>query len=191
MTRAPRRRNSAAYRPGPHPASSTVRPVTGSASRSTASRSTTGGSGMGVIGSSGSGHRVPRRRCVLPGEVRSTRVPMAEPLYSPVISRVAPAHCCAEAPSEPGLAAFTASGSSKSCGLAGSQKCGGGVVADVVSSLTGHVCETTAKGIRRATDRCDRGADRFAGGPQPVFPLARALPYCQRSSTKRTTPSAT
>jgi hypothetical protein len=31
-------------------------------------------------------------------EVRSTRVPIAERLLAPVMSRVAPAHCCAGAP---------------------------------------------------------------------------------------------
>jgi hypothetical protein len=66
------------------------------------------------------------------------------------MSRVAPAHCCAEAPSEPDWRLSPHPAQASPAGLQAVRSAGGGVVADVVSSLTSHVCETTAKGIRRA-----------------------------------------
>src|SRR6516164_3165585 len=87
----------------------------------------------------------------------------------PSSCRVGPAHCCAGPPSEPGRAAFTASGSSKPGWLVGVVQCRAAAFAAV------GVYETGVSLLRRARfPRRDR-VDRLAGGGEPLFPLPRVL----------------
>jgi hypothetical protein len=80
------------------------------------------------------------------------------------------------APLRTGRAAFTASGSSKPLRLAGRQKCCAAAGADG-SALAIGVYETGFDFVRCAVlPHHDVLLDqRFAGGRQPLFPLARAL----------------
>ncbi|PZS19817.1 MAG: hypothetical protein DLM57_03245 [Pseudonocardiales bacterium] len=103
-------------------------------------------------------------------------MPIAVRFCLPIISRVAPAHCCAGAPSEPDLRLSPHLGSSKPRGLVGWQKCGLSTVSGEESSLTVRVCETDSKSVRRAFVPVDDVllGDRFPGRGQPLFPLAWA-----------------
>src|SRR5680860_406996 len=76
------------------------------------------------------------------------------------------------APLRTGLAAFTASGSSKPRGLAGRQKCCARAVAEVPALALG-VDETEFRLVRRAVPPHGEVAlgYRLAGGRQPLFPL--------------------
>src|SRR5680860_1841236 len=80
------------------------------------------------------------------------------------------------APLRTGLAAFTASGSSKPRGLAGRQKCCARAVAEVPALALG-VDETEFRLVRRAVPPHGEVAlgYRLAGGRQPLFPLLWAL----------------
>jgi hypothetical protein len=108
--------------------------------------------------------------------LRSRSVIIADADPMPRMSRVAPAHCCAAAPSEPDLRLSPHLGSSKPRWLAGWQKCGPGTVSGEGSSLTVRVCETDSKSVRRAVVPVDDVllGYRFPGRGQPLFPLAWA-----------------
>src|SRR4029450_11039782 len=92
------------------------------------------------------------------------------------MSRVAPAHYCVGAPSEPDWRLSPHLGSSKPRGLAGWQKCGLACASGEVPPLTVCMRETDSKSVRRAVIPVDDVLldDRLPGSGQPLFPLAWA-----------------
>lgn len=95
-------------------------------------------------------------------------------------SQVAPAHCCAEAPSEPDVRLIDASGSSKPLGLAGGagfpDHCLPGLVSwqaiDVQETVIGSiVCSETTSG--RVGD--ELAFHRLLDCREPLFPVLRRL----------------
>src|ERR1700758_2171163 len=102
-----------------------------------------------------------------PARARRRESPCSSP--ATCLCRVGPAHFCAGPPSEPGRAAFTASGSSKPRLLVG---VGQGQAAALAAA---GVYETGVSLLRPARfPRRDR-VDRLAGVGEPLFPLARVL----------------